>query len=88
MMKRVDTAAYDACKAVADGTFKGGIYTYSLANNGVGLPDENPNLSEEVLNTVEEYKQKVLDGEITVSDTPVTNADNPNTSFTGATSQE
>ena len=88
MMKRVDTAAYDACKAVAENTFKGGVYSYSLANNGVGLPDENPNLTEDVLATVEEYKQKVLDGEITIEDAPVTNADNPNTSFTGSTSQE
>lgn len=84
MMKRVDIAAYDTCKEVAEGKFKGGLFTYSLSNNGVGLPDENPNLSEAMLEKVNELKKKVLDGEMTIRDVPLTHTENPNTTFVGS----
>lgn len=87
MLKRVDKAAYNAAKAVADGTFKGGVVTYSLKEDGVGLPEKNPNLTEDMLAKVEEYKQKVINGEIEVSQTPVTNKENPKTQFKGSTTK-
>ncbi len=87
MLKRVDVAAYNAAKAVAEGTFKGGVVTYALKDNGVGLPENNPNLTDDITAKVKDFTQKVVDGEITVSETPVTNAENPNTTFTGSTSQ-
>jgi basic membrane protein A and related proteins len=37
VLKNMDVAVYDAIKAVQDGTFKGGTYVGTLANNGVGL---------------------------------------------------
>lgn len=83
MLKRVDVAAYNASKAVADGTFKGGVVRYTLKDNGVGLPENNPNLSEDVLSTVAEYTEKIVKGEITVNPEPVTNKENPNTTYTG-----
>ena len=70
-MKRVDVATYNACKQVADGTFKGGVVRYTLADGGVGLPAENPNLTDDVLKTVKDYTDKIVSGEIKVESTPV-----------------
>ena len=71
MMKRVDVAAYDVSERTINGDFPGGeVLVYNLSNNGVGLPDENPNLSEDIVNTVAEYKTQVVDGEITVPELP------------------
>ena len=67
MMKRVDVAAYDVAAKTLAGEFPGGeVLVYSLANDGVGIPAENPNLSDEIVNTVNEYKEKVVSGEIEV----------------------
>lgn len=71
MMKRVDVATYNACKQVADGTFKGGVVRYTLADGGVGLPAENPNLTDDVLATVKDYTDKIVSGEVKVESTPV-----------------
>ncbi len=37
VMKMMDVAVFDAIKSAMDGTFKGGVYVGTLANNGVGL---------------------------------------------------
>lgn len=67
MMKRVDVAVKNITQQVIDGTFKGGQVTnLTLKEDGVGLPEENPNLSQEILDKVEEFKQKIINGEITV----------------------
>ncbi|MBO8172511.1 MAG: BMP family ABC transporter substrate-binding protein [Bacillaceae bacterium] len=67
MMKRVDTAVYQVSRSLIEGQFNGGeIRSLGLADNGVGLPEENPNIPEDVLEKVEEYKQKIIDGEIEV----------------------
>jgi len=66
MMKRVDVAAYNACKQVAEGNFVHGVVNYTLADGGVSLPENNPNLTEDVLKTVDEWTQKIISGEVTV----------------------
>ena len=77
MMKRVDTATYNACQQIKDGTFKGGNVDYTLADEGVGLPAENPNLTEEDLAAVAEAEEAIIGGSVTVSTVPQTSADNP-----------
>ncbi|MFI2856201.1 BMP family protein [Paenibacillus sp. JSM ZJ436] len=67
-VKKVDQAAYDMIKAEMDGSFPGGqTLTLDAKSDGVGLPEENPNLSEDVLKQVEEVLGKIKSGEITVS---------------------
>lgn len=67
MMKRVDVAAYSMIEAAQNGTFPGGkVTSLTLSDNGVGLPEENPNLNEDILKAVEEYKEKIVKGEIKV----------------------
>lgn len=66
-MKKIEQAAYDMIKAELNGEFPGGlILTFNAENNGVGIPAENPNLSEEVQKKVAEIYQKLQSGEITV----------------------
>ncbi|WP_423362984.1 BMP family lipoprotein [Mycoplasma sp. P36-A1] len=68
MVKKVDVAAYNVSKSVLEGKFEGGkTITFDLTNDGVGLPDENPNLEKSVMDKVNELKAKVISGEIVVS---------------------
>lgn len=67
-VKKIDQAAYDMIKANLEGTFPGGeTLTFDAKNDGVGIPAENPNLSEETSNTVNEVFEKIKSGEIVVS---------------------
>lgn len=56
-------------KAELDGKFPGGeILVFDAKNDGIGIPDENPNLSAEVESKVAEVYAKLKSGEIVVSD--------------------
>ena len=71
MVKRVDVAAYDVAVSTLEGNFPGGeVLVFNLENNGVGLPEENPNLTQAMIDTVAQYRQDILDGEITVPEVP------------------
>jgi basic membrane protein A and related proteins len=71
MMKRVDVAAESVAQMTFDGQFPGGtVMVFSLKNNGVGIPDTNPNLSAAIVATVKEYAQKISAGTLTVSEVP------------------
>lgn len=68
-MKCIDQAAYDMIVAESKGEFPGGeILVFDAKNNGVGIPDENPNLSQEVQDKVAEIYTKMQSGDIIVSD--------------------
>lgn len=67
-MKYLDRASYDMIKAELAGTFPGGqTLHFSAANNGLGIPPVNPNLSTEVQAKVSEVSQLMLKGEIKVA---------------------
>ncbi len=71
MVKRVDVAAYNVAEDTYEGNFPGGeTLVFNLENNGVGLPDENPNLTQTMLDTIADYRQDILDGDITVPEVP------------------
>jgi basic membrane protein A len=71
MMKRVDVAAQEIADLVRDGKFPGGqVYTFSLKNKGVGLPQSNPNLSPDILKAVAGFEQKIASGQLKVSEIP------------------
>ena len=68
-IKYVDQATHDMIVAEVDGKFPGGqTVTFSIANDGVGLPAENPNLSEQTISTVNDIYNKVKNGEITINE--------------------
>ena len=68
-MKRVDTAAQDISKAVADGKFQSGVHMYDLTNEGVGIAPTQNLLPAEVVDAVNAAMAKVESGEITVPNT-------------------
>lgn len=69
-VKYLDQAAHDMIVDKVNGEFPGGeSLVFSVANDGVGIPAENPNLSETTITTVNDIYSKIKNGEITVSST-------------------
>ena len=67
-MKYIDRASFDMVKEEIDGVFKGGrSLLLSAKEDGVGIPEKNPNLSPEVQKKVDEVFGKIKAGEIVVS---------------------
>jgi basic membrane protein A len=71
MMKRVDVAAYLVAVDAFNDEFPGGdILVFDLSNDGVGIPESNPNLSAAIVSSVADYKAGILDGTYTVPTVP------------------
>jgi basic membrane protein A and related proteins len=71
MLKRVDTAVYDAIQAEADDSFEPGFQVFGLAEEGVDYATSNPDLlTPDIQQAVDEAKQQIIDGEITVPEEP------------------
>ena len=69
-MKHLGRAAYDQINAYANGEFEGGRTILMDVNaNGVGLPEANPNLSDETIKQVNEAAKMIREGEIEVPKT-------------------
>lgn len=68
-IKKVDSASYNMVKDLLDGNFPGGqTLTFDITKDAVGIPAENPNLSEDTMKVVEDIYAKLKDGSITVKD--------------------
>ena len=68
-MKRVDTAAQDISKAVAEGKFQAGIQMYDLSNGGVDIAPTQDKIPADVLKVVEAAKADIIAGKKTVPST-------------------
>ena len=69
-MKRLDNAVYKYIDAKVNNSFQGGeTIILSAADDGVGLPDTNPNLSEDTINKINETKQNLADGRLKIPST-------------------
>ncbi|MEK8129974.1 BMP family ABC transporter substrate-binding protein [Paenibacillus filicis] len=67
-VKKIDLAAYDMVKDAKDGKFQGGkTLTFDAKNDGVGIPEKNPNLKDETVAKVKEVSGKIKSGEIKVA---------------------
>jgi basic membrane protein A and related proteins len=72
MVKGVDNATFDVIQRVKDGRFKGGIYQYGLAENGVGYVYDANNaklIPPDVRARLEQLKQDIIAGRIKVPST-------------------
>jgi len=65
VLKNMDVAVFDATKAAVDGTFKGGIYSGTLANNGVGLAAVK-GASAELTAALDKLKADLISGAVSV----------------------
>jgi basic membrane protein A len=72
MVKGIDVAVFDMIKRVKEHSFKGGIYTYGLAQNGVTYVYDEHNrglIPDSVHARLEQIKADIVDGKITVPST-------------------
>lgn len=65
VLKNMDVAVFDAIKAAQDGTFKGGVYIGTLANDGVGIAPVK-GASAELNATLEQLRNDIISGAIKV----------------------
>ena len=69
MVKGVDAAVYDAIARVKNGTFKGGVYQFGLAEQGVGYVYDRNNqtlIPPDVRARLEELREQIIAGKIRV----------------------
>jgi basic membrane protein A len=72
MVKGVDQAVFDAISRVKDGSFRGGIYNFGLAQQGVGyVYDENNRklIPDSVRASLDTLQRAIIDGRIRVPST-------------------
>ncbi len=65
VLKNMDVAVFNATKAAMDGTFAGGIYNGTLADNGVGIASV-AGASAELNGELDAIKKGIIDGSIPV----------------------
>jgi basic membrane protein A len=68
-VKRVDVAVFKTIEAVQTGAaIGGGVTTFGLAEDGVGLGTVSPDVPQDVLDQVDDLKQQILDGSLQLPD--------------------
>ncbi|MCI8701575.1 MAG: BMP family ABC transporter substrate-binding protein [Turicibacter sp.] len=66
-IKRIDNASYDAINQVMNGNFDGGkVVTLDAKNDAIGLPKENPNLSEVSQSETDKIYGMMKDGSLVI----------------------
>ncbi len=70
VLKNLDVAVYDTIEKVVKDEFESGHIIYSLKNNGVGLPKENPNLKPKWIKKIDKYRDAIIKGKIKVPAKP------------------
>ncbi len=69
-MKRVDNVVYSLIKDYAEGNIKGGeVVVFDVKAGGVGLPENNPNLSADAITKIEEATKNLEESNINVPNT-------------------
>jgi basic membrane protein A len=67
VMKNMDVAVFEAIKQVVEGTFEGGVFVGTLANNGVGIApyhEFEDDVPQELKDRIEELRQGIIDGSV------------------------
>jgi basic membrane protein A len=71
MMKRVDEAVFDTIRRMTDGSFKGGVVTYGLSNNGIGLTPMTYTrdiIGDDNISSLDQIRKDIISGKIVVID--------------------
>jgi basic membrane protein A and related proteins len=69
VLKNMDVAVFEAIKAELEGTFQGGVFVGTLANNGVGIApfhQLDAMVSAETKTELDGIKQLIIDGQVRV----------------------
>jgi basic membrane protein A len=70
--KHMDVAVFETMNSVIEGTFEGGLYVGTLANDGVGISEYHEfdaEVPQELKDRIEELKQGIISGEVSVDPT-------------------
>jgi basic membrane protein A and related proteins len=71
MLKRVDTAVYNAIDQVGSDTFASGATVLGLAEDGVDYSKSNTaELTQDIIDKLEEYRTQIVSGDIVVPEDP------------------
>jgi basic membrane protein A len=70
MLKRVDTAVYEAISQVVDRAFVAGFQVFGMAEEGVDYAKSNPELPDDVRAAMDEAKEAIISGDLTVPEEP------------------
>jgi basic membrane protein A and related proteins len=71
MIKRVDTAVYNAIQQVGQDNFQGGSTVFDLAHDGLDYSKSNTDLmTQEMIDQIDQYKQQIIDATIKVPEKP------------------
>jgi basic membrane protein A and related proteins len=71
MIKRVDTAVYNAIQQTGQGSFKGGPEVFDLAHQGLDYSKSNTQLmTQDIIDQLEKYRQDIISGAIKVPEKP------------------
>jgi basic membrane protein A len=66
-LKRVDQAVFQTIQAMVNGEqVGGGLTVFGLAEDGVGLGEVSPDVSQDLLDQVEEQRQMIINGEVEI----------------------
>ena len=69
-LKRVDEAVFQTIQAVVDGSFAGGgVSTFGLAEDGVGLGEFSPNAPQEAVEEAQAQIDPIVNGEVEIPET-------------------
>ena len=69
MIKKVEIATIDALKAVASKSFKGGVTTLGMKENGVDYAKTNPAMSDSIKEKLVAAKKAITSGSVKVYST-------------------
>jgi basic membrane protein A len=71
MLKRVDTAVYNAIDQVGSDSFAAGATVFGLAEDGIDYSKSNPDqLTQDIIDQLEEFRTQILSGDIVVPEDP------------------
>ena len=71
MLKRVDTAVYNAIKEVGDGSFVAGSQVFGLAEDGVDYSTSNTaEMTQDIIDQLEAFRDQIVSGDIVVPEDP------------------
>lgn len=66
MVKRVETSTKYALAAVSDGSFKGGVISLEMKDDGVDCAITNPELNKDVVSKLAEVKNDINSGKVSI----------------------
>ncbi|WP_409228714.1 BMP family lipoprotein [Gudongella sp. SC589] len=66
MVKKFDNVVFNSCEHVIVEGLNGATLFFGIDNDSLGLPDVNPNLSQDTIQKIDGFKDRIISGDIEV----------------------